>query len=103
VLGAVEVNGATASDAQLATPDLHWVAADQLVLDGTVEDLPEPDEVLVDRLGGQVALAQRSGLVAVDLGDGDLREPVLCEERQQMACELVQVCRPGDLAQLGRL
>ena len=76
---------------QLLDLRLDRVVLDQLVADGGVEDLPQPGQRLVDRPVRQrpldqalLALADLGRLVAVDLLGGDLREPVVLEEGQQV-------------------
>jgi hypothetical protein len=95
VLGGVQVHRARPRHSKLAAPDLDRVARDQVVLHGDVEDLTQPDQMLVDRLGAQAALADLVLAVAVDLLHRDLRDTVLCKERQQVARELVLVGRGG--------
>ena len=82
---------------------LDRVVLDQLVADRRVENLAEPRQRLVDRSVGQRALdlaqlafADLGGLVAVDLLRGDLREPVVLEEGQQVMGQrqLVVLDRP---------
>ena len=79
----------------LAGVDADWVARDQVVLDGDLEDLPEAGDRLVDRLGRQRGFVDLASAVSVDLGDRDLRQPMPGEERQQVIAQLPLVVEHG--------
>jgi hypothetical protein len=64
------------------------VAVDQLALDSDLEDLSEPRDRLVDRRRRDRPLAHLLLPVSVDLGNRDLRQPVLGKERQHVVAEL---------------
>lgn len=67
---------------------------------GDGEDLPEAGDRLVDRLRREDVLADLERPVAVDLGDGDLRQAVAVEERQEVVAELPRVVGDRRLAEL---
>ena len=87
---------------QLLDLPLDRVVLDQLVADGRVENLAEPRQRLVDRPVRQwaldqalLALADLRRLVAVHFLRGDLREPVILEERQQVMAQRKLVVLDG--------
>jgi hypothetical protein len=63
---------------------MRRVLPDQPVLDGQLEDRPERQHCLVDRLGGQGSFAELGLAVAVDVYDRDLVESGRSEEAQQV-------------------
>src|SRR6478752_4607229 len=85
LVDAVEVDGTLLGRPELALAGVHpdWVARDQVVLDGDLEDLPEAGDRLVDRLGRQRGFVDLASAVSVDLDDRYLRQPIPGEERQQ--------------------
>ena len=82
--GIVEVGARRLVRLDLASPDPDGVTVDELVLDGALEDLAEPGERFVDRLGAELALAQLVVTVTVDLAHVDLTQRVAREEGQQV-------------------
>jgi hypothetical protein len=100
LLGRVEIDGRTTGDLQLAPADARRVARDQVVLDGELENLSQPRERLVDRLGRDDALLDLGLPVAVDLFDRDLGQPVAGEEGQQVMGQLPTVDRDRARPQL---
>ena len=125
VLGAIEPNRGRSLRLQPSPAALRRVRGDQAVLDGDLENLPEAGDRLVDRrdreraalaltlaaafvgvgVDDRFALGGRGfdrarfcdlGLaVAIDLGDRDLRQAVIREERKQVMGELPFVVEPG--------
>ena len=97
LVDAVEVDGTLLGglELSLAGVDPNWVARDQVVLDGDLEDLPEAGDRLVDRLGRKRRLVDLASAVAVDLDDRDLRQPMPGEERQQVIAQLPLVVEHG--------
>ena len=83
-----------------AAAEIVRVARDEVAFLGNGEDLPEPGDRLVDRLGAEDVLADLVLAIAVDLGDGDLAELVEVEERQQVVGQLPAVVGDRRLAQL---
>jgi hypothetical protein len=125
VLGAIEPDRSASLRLQPPPAALGRVCEDQAVLDGDLENLPEAGDRLVgrrDRERAALALALAAAFVgvrvddrfalggrgfdrarfcdlrlavAVYLGDRDLREAVIFEEREQVVGELPFVVEPG--------
>jgi hypothetical protein len=81
------------------------VGGDVAVADGTVEDLFERDQAVIDRLAAElrVVLLVEAGDVRLDALPGDLAEPQLAERRDEPEPEISLVVAIGRRLQPGAL
>jgi hypothetical protein len=115
--GGVDVGPLRLRRLELAASASRGARRDVPVLHGEIQNLTEPHERLIDALVRQrstldllasctsrfelVALVDLRGPIAINLGDRDVRQSVVLEERQQVVGELPPVELGGRLPQLG--